>query len=133
VTTEIHDSIKDVITALNWFAARERQRGVHFPDHVSDALKRLADSLWTADQLAARRLEDLRSQRGRLISKRSELEMLRRQQQWLLKNPQGQPADLLARTKKNAPLTVAEHDSCIRRLDAIEVEIAAFNKTANAA
>jgi hypothetical protein len=126
----INDKVQDIILVLNQLVKRQYQQGVRLPDGIDESMKRLADSLLSEAEHSARRLEDLKSQRGRLISKRGELDLLRRQQQWLLENPKGQPADLLARTKQNSVRTVAEYDSCIRRLDAIEAEIAAFAKAA---
>jgi hypothetical protein len=120
---------KDIVAVLNWFVARERQRGTHFPDHIGDALKRLTDDLLTEAQRSAKRVEELKAERSRLISRRGQLTVLMTDQHDLLtRNAKGQASALLRRTKEEAPRTKAAHADCVQRLGEVEAEIERLSK-----
>jgi hypothetical protein len=133
MTTETQVSIKDIITVLNWFVARERQRGTHFPDHIGDALKRLGAHLLNPADVARKKLEDAKARRSQLIAKRGELAVLMSDHEQLLtadahrrSDPQKvrQAAGLVRRTAENAPRTAGAYDKCVKELAEVEAEIA---------
>ena len=124
-TDEVQEQIRDVILVLNQIVKRQLQQGVRLPEDIAVSWKRLADSLLSEAEHSATRLQDLKMQRGRLIVRRGELDVLRREQDWLLANPKGQNPGLLLRTKENATRTAADHDACLKQLARVESEIAA--------
>ena len=124
---KVQEQIRDIILVVLQVVKRQHQQGIWLPDDIDESMKRLADSLLSEAEHSARRLEDLKTQRGRLIARRGELDVLKREQAWLLAHPKGQNASLLHRTRENATRTAADHEACLRQLANIEAEIAAVN------
>jgi hypothetical protein len=117
--------LRDLVLVVNQLVRRQEQQGVRLPDEIGEAMKRLQASLLSASELSARRLEELKMQRSRLVARRGGLEELRRDQEWLLKNPKDQPPKLLLLTKENAARSAAAHAACLKELAGVEAEIAA--------
>jgi hypothetical protein len=129
-TTTIEAQVRDIILVLHAIVQPQRQRlsdgrigQISFSVKtealagIGEAMKRLGDSLLTEADRSAKRLEDLKMQRGRLITQRGELAVLLRGQQFLLadKSKTGQPnqrPDLLLRTKQQMTRT-ADHEKCL--------------------
>jgi hypothetical protein len=133
VDDKVQAQIRDCILVLDQIVKRQNQQGIRLPDAAGEAMKRLTDSLLTEADHSALRLAKLKGQRGLLITQRAGIETRKNEQNWLLANPKGQPAALLARTREQSVRTASEYDACVKQLAAVEAKIAELTNEGKAA